>query len=125
MSSMFIMQCLICAAVSVFAAKLDGSLPNLSWVDVLMPFIIYNALNFIGIFVSRPPGWLLATFRNSVVLCASILLAMKLQHPLELHWLVVLVPLWCSGILDLYELCENMYKWIQFKKKRKQPDASF
>jgi hypothetical protein len=117
MSSMFIMVCFICAAVSVFAAKLDGNLPNLSWVDVLMPFIIYNALNFIGIFVSRPPGWLLATFRNSVVLCASILLAMKLQHPLELHWLVVLLPLWCSGLVDFYELCENMYKWIQFKRK--------
>jgi hypothetical protein len=42
---------------------------------------------------------------------------MKLQHPLELHWLVVLLPLWCSGLVDFYELCENMYKWIQFKRK--------
>lgn len=117
MTSMFIMVCLIGAAVSVFAAKLDGSLPNLSWVDVLMPFIIYNALNFVGIVVSRPPGWLLATFRNSVVLCASILVAMKLQHPLEMRWLFVLLPLWCTCLVDLYELCENVYKWIQFKKK--------
>ena len=117
MISMFFMVCLIGAAVSVFAAKLDGDLPNLSWVDVLMPFIIYNALIFIGIVVSRPPGWVLATFKNSVSLCSSILLAMKLQHPLELGWLVVLVPLWCTCLVDLYELCDNIYKWVQFKKK--------
>lgn len=117
MTSMFIMVCLIGAAVSVFAAKLDGSLPNLSWVDVLMPFIIYNSLNFIGIIVSRPPGWALVTFRNIVSLCASILLAMKLQHPSELHWSVVILPLWCSCLVDLFELFENLWKWVQFKKK--------
>jgi hypothetical protein len=117
MTSMFIMVCLIGAAVSVFAAKLDGSLPNLSWVDVLMPFIIYNSLNFVGIIVSRPPGWALVTFRNIVSLCASILLAMKLQHPSELHWSVVILPLWCSCLVDLFELFENLWKWVQFKKK--------
>jgi hypothetical protein len=121
MISMFFVVCLGGAAMSVFAAKLDGDLPNLSWVDVLMPFIIYNALNFIGIVVSRPPGWVLATFKNSVSLCSSILLAMKLQHPLELSWLAVLAPLWCTCIVDLYELCDNIYKWIQFKKKESSP----
>ena len=119
MTSMFVMVCLIAAAVSVFAAKLDGNLPNLSWVDVLMPFIIYNSLNFIGIVVARPSGWILVTFRNSVVLCASILLAMKLQHPAELQWLVVVLPLWCSCLVDLYELFENIYKWVLFKKKER------
>jgi len=117
MISMLFMVCLIGAAVSAFAAKLDGDLPNLSWVDVLMPFIIYNSLIFIGIVVSRPPGWILATFKNSVSLCSSILLAMKLQHPLELGWLVVLVPLWCTCRVDLYELSDNIYKGVQFKKK--------
>jgi hypothetical protein len=117
MICMFFMLCLIGAAVCVFAAKLDGSLPNVSWVDVLMPFIIYNSLNFIGIIVSRPSGWALATFRNSVVLCANVLLAMKLQHPSELRWSLVILPLWCSCLVDFYELFENIWKWIQFKKK--------
>jgi hypothetical protein len=117
--SMFVMLCLVGASVSVFAAKLDGSLPGLSWIDVLMPFVIYNSLNFIGMIVSRPPGWILATFRNGVVLCANLLLSMKLQHPSDLSWIVVLCPLWCSCCVDVHDFCQSMYSWVQFKKKEK------
>jgi hypothetical protein len=42
---------------------------------------------------------------------------MKLQHPSELHWSVVILPLWCSCLVDLFELFENLWKWVQFKKK--------